>query len=313
MAGENYRRVVPTFWTDPDVKRKLTREQKLLLLYFCTSPHSNMIGVYYCPLAYASNEADLPVDDIRRALAGPLAGFVTYDEETEEVFVHALAKHNIGDELTAAGKNGKPDHRIAGVEKLLEAVHSPRLRRAFLTRYADAYRLTMPLPDQREAPSEPLASPLGSPSEAIAVHSSNKTKHSAPAPRSVPSPDEQAVLDHYRTVHPKRLRGAPPDKVLRLLRSALRSYPATDLCRAIDGNAASQFHRDGGHLGLDLILRDATKIDFFLDLAQKAASQAVEMTDEFGEMRLHTKRDGWWGYEQNGAWVRTIEVAKVSA
>ena len=60
-----------------------------------------------------------------------------------------------------------------------------------------------------------------------------------------------------------------------------------------------------------LILRDATKIDFFLDLAQKAASQAVEMTDEFGEMRLHTKRDGWWGYEQNGAWVRTIEVANI--
>ena len=179
MAGENYRRVVPTFWTDPDVKRKLTRDQKLLLLYFCTSPHSNMIGVYYCPLAYAANETDLPMDDIRRAVAGALAAFLTYDEETEEVFVHALAKHNVGDELTADGKNGKPDHRIAGVAKLLEAVHSPRLRRAFLQRYAGPYRLTMPLPDQREAPSEPLASPSPSPSEAIAVHSSNKTRHSS--------------------------------------------------------------------------------------------------------------------------------------
>ncbi|HEX6602354.1 MAG TPA: hypothetical protein VF030_06885 [Solirubrobacterales bacterium] len=131
--------------------------------------------------------------------------------------------------------------------------------------------------------------------------------------RQVIGPDAQAVIDHYRRTHPKRLRGAIPEKVLRLLRSALKSYPAADLCRAIDGNAASQFHRDGGHLGLDLILRDASKIDYFLDLAQKADAQSVEMTDDMGEMRLHTKRDGWWGYERDGEWVRTVEVGQVSA
>jgi hypothetical protein len=41
--------------------------------------------------------------------------------------------------------------------------------------------------------------------------------------------------------------------------------------------------------------------------------ERLEMTDEMGEMRLHTKRDGWWGYERDGEWVRTVEVGQVSA
>lgn len=131
--------------------------------------------------------------------------------------------------------------------------------------------------------------------------------------RQVIGPDEQAVIDHYRRVHPKRLKGAIPDKVLRLLRVALKGYSAEALCLAIDGNAASPFHREHGHLGLDLILRDASKIDYFLDLAGRAATRGVEMTDEFGEMRLHTQREGWWGYEKDGQWVRTLPVERVSA
>lgn len=168
MPAEAYGVVLKTFWTDPDIKRKLTRDQKHLFLYLCTSPHSNMIGVYYCPIAYMANEADLSLEEIRRCLSGALAPHVTYDEQTEEVFVHALAKHGIGAELKI-GKDGKPDRRIEGVRRQIEAVHSPRLRRAFIERYGAAYHLQMTLPDQREAPSEPLASPLLSPSEALAV------------------------------------------------------------------------------------------------------------------------------------------------
>lgn len=126
------------------------------------------------------------------------------------------------------------------------------------------------------------------------------------------SEDERTVVEHYRAKYPKRLRGEIPSKILRLLRVALESYPAADLCRAIDGNAASEFHRDNGHLGLDLILRDASKIDYFLDLAGRQAKETREMTDEYGRMRLHAQRDGWWGYEENGEWVRTIEVERAS-
>lgn len=120
--------------------------------------------------------------------------------------------------------------------------------------------------------------------------------------RQVLTPDEQAVIDHYRAVHPKRLRGAIPDKVLRLLRAALTSYPAADLTRAIDGNAASEFHREHGHLGLELILRNSEKIDYFLDLGAKARTAIREMTDEFGQMRPHRQ-------DEAGKWVPVEGIA----
>lgn len=171
--------MVPNFWTDPDIKRKLTRDEKHLLLYCFTSPHSkgSMTGVYYCPLEYVANETDLPVKEVQRMLAGPLAPFVSYDETTEEVFVHAFAKHNVGEELKI-GDSGKEDRRIEGVRRQVRAIHSLRVQRLFLERYGSAFHLNMSVPDLREAPCKPLGSPLEggadapiSPSEAIALHS----------------------------------------------------------------------------------------------------------------------------------------------
>jgi hypothetical protein len=105
------------------------------------------------------------------------------------------------------------------------------------------------------------------------------------------------VVGFYRETHPKRLRGEVPAKTIRLLRAALQHYGVGDLRSAITGNAASPFHRENNHLGLDLILRDANKIDYFIGLRETAAKEAdtVEMTDDFGVMRLHRRNgDGEW-------------------
>jgi hypothetical protein len=160
VSIESYRRVVPSFWTDPDVRTPLAPADKLVLLYFVTSPHSTMIGLYNCPLMYASREIGLPETEIRRAIVGVLAPFVTYDEVTEEVFVHAAARHQIGVELKPS------DHRHKAVQKIVQASHSPNLKRAFLERYAD-WNLGIPLPDRRQEPeTKPLASPFEAPPEA---------------------------------------------------------------------------------------------------------------------------------------------------
>lgn len=129
MAGGNYGRVRVTFWTDPDIKRKLTAEQKTLLLYYFSSPHGNMIGLYYCPPMFAADETGISVDRVREWTNGPLAPFVSYDEDTEEVFVRKLAEHQVGTEL----KDG--DKRIPAVVKALREVHSKSLLREFLTTY----------------------------------------------------------------------------------------------------------------------------------------------------------------------------------
>ena len=131
MAGGDYGRIRHTFWTDPDIKRSLTPEQKVLLLYWFSSPHSNMVGLFYCPLEYVALETGLPLDKVREWTLGALSRFVSYDEKTEEVLVHRAAKHQITEHLQAT------DKRLKAIKRSLAEAHSKPLLRAFLTLYAD--------------------------------------------------------------------------------------------------------------------------------------------------------------------------------
>lgn len=83
----------------------------------------------------------------------------------------------------------------------------------------------------------------------------------------------ERVFDHWRTAtkHPRAQLDA---KRRTLILRALKAYSAEDLCRAIDGYARSPFHqgqndRSQRYDGLDLILRDAGKIEAGWDLAAK--------------------------------------------
>lgn len=173
MAGGDYGRIRHTFWTDPEIKRGLAPGAKLLLLYYCSNAHSSLCGLYYLPMEYAALETGLALDDVRQWTAGVLAPFVTYDERTEEILVHGLAKHQVAESVSEG------DKRLPRVRKELEAAHSPALVRKFLTLYAD-WPIGMqapPEPDpveksEPEAPSEPL----GSPFEAIAVAGHGSTQ-----------------------------------------------------------------------------------------------------------------------------------------
>jgi 5-methylcytosine-specific restriction endonuclease McrA len=121
MAGGDYGRIRHTFWTDPDIKRVLTSEQKALLLYFFTSPHSNLIGLYYCPLSYAAAEVGLPIEQVRLWTFGALSRFVTYNEASEEVRI-----------LDRARAYFQPHIRKAP-QRVSRPRLSPRLRRQVLS------------------------------------------------------------------------------------------------------------------------------------------------------------------------------------
>lgn len=76
------------------------------------------------------------------------------------------------------------------------------------------------------------------------------------------------VFDHWR-VKMSSPRSKLDDKRKRLITNALKNYSTEDLKQAIDGCAASPFHmgqndRKEKYNGLDLILRNADKIDGFI-------------------------------------------------
>lgn len=153
----DYSAVVPTFWTGKTGKqiRALGPECQVVALYLLTSPHSNMIGLYYLPKIYLSHETGIPMEGACKALQSlSEVHFCTYNDDAETVFVHEMARYQIGADLVAT------DKRVKGVENELKKFHNNPLLKAFLRRYADAYHLdfddeeTSPI----EAPSEPLRS-----------------------------------------------------------------------------------------------------------------------------------------------------------
>lgn len=142
MIHGSYAPVRTTFWTDPDVRTSLTPNAKLLLLYFISSPHSNMIGLYSCPLSYVARETGLDPEDVRFHTHVSLKPFLTYDEKTEEVFVHGAARHRLGsDELKDS------DRRRGSVVRLFNACHSPYLRSLFAIAHSEWGMPPVSVPD----------------------------------------------------------------------------------------------------------------------------------------------------------------------
>lgn len=96
------------------------------------------------------------------------------------------------------------------------------------------------------------------------------------------------VFDHWR-VKMSSPRSKLDDKRKRLIANALKNYQVEDLKQAIDGCAASPFHmgqndRKEKYNGLDLILRNADKIDGFIAKAidRPVAPRQSGMTRDFG-------------------------------
>lgn len=70
----DYGKVSPHFWIGRTGKelRQAGPESQLVALYLLTSPHANMIGLYYMPLAFLSHETGLTMEGLRRGLIVPL-------------------------------------------------------------------------------------------------------------------------------------------------------------------------------------------------------------------------------------------------
>ena len=153
----DYGKVSAQFWVgktgralrgDPDAQ--------LVALYLMTSPHSNMIGVFHCPLAYIAHETGLPLEGASKGLRRLIEGqFCTYDEESETVWVHEMAKFQIGDALKAG------DNQCKAIQKAVDNIAETRIRLEFAAKYAEAFHLVVPVDNSKplrrasKAPSKP--------------------------------------------------------------------------------------------------------------------------------------------------------------
>jgi hypothetical protein len=151
----DYGAVSPKFWIGQTGRAMRGNvNAQLVALYLVTSPHANMIGVFYCPVEYIAKDTGLTIEGASKGLRSLIdLDFCRVDEQTEEVFVHSMAAFQIGDSLDAK------DKRCIGVERELEKASSSLLKRAFRVRYAGPFNLAFP--DQDDTPkTSPIEAPL---------------------------------------------------------------------------------------------------------------------------------------------------------
>lgn len=112
-------------------------EAQIVGLYLMTSPHANMLGLYWVPTVYIAHETGLGSEGASKGLRGCIeAGFCEYDDRTEVVWVFEMAKYQIAEELDPK------DKRCIGVQNEYNALPDNPYLAAFFGKYGQDFNMT---------------------------------------------------------------------------------------------------------------------------------------------------------------------------
>lgn len=191
----DYSSVSPQFWIGQTGKAlRGNMPAQILALYLMTSPHANMIGVFYCPIDYMAKETGMTLEGASEALQSLIdADFCRFDHATEEVFVVRMAAFQVGDELDAK------DNRCKGVARELEKVTSSQLQQGFRANYAVPFNLPIPSiqTPKTDRPSEAPLKPLRSQEQEQEQEQEQDQKKSAVAP-AIPGVPDSLMADFLK-------------------------------------------------------------------------------------------------------------------
>jgi hypothetical protein len=157
----DYAKVSPQFWTGETGKaiRRRGFEGLLVAVYLMTNSRANMLGLYEQPVLFMAHETALGEEGASKGLRYCIEeGFCSYDEATEMVWVHEMARYQIADAL----KSG--DNRCKAVQKEYDSLPKNPFLGDFFDRYARAFNMTTRRDQTGEkqhvpkAPSKPLRS-----------------------------------------------------------------------------------------------------------------------------------------------------------
>lgn len=187
----DYGVVSPRFWIGATGKALRGNAQaQVLALYLMTCPHANMIGVFHCPVLYMAHETGLGFEGATKALASLIeAGYCTYDEASESVFVHRMAAFQVGESLSPK------DLRVKGVLREWQNISADVLKQAFFAIYSEAFHL--PKPQQTTSPTQAPSKPLAS-QEQEQEQEQDIGAPSSKSPRGTALPKDWTLPDDWR-------------------------------------------------------------------------------------------------------------------
>ena len=178
----DYSKVGPQFWIGKTGKklRAAGAAAQLVGLYLMTSPHANMTGLYYVSRDSIAHETGLGMEGASKGLQCCIeAGFCSYDDESEMVWVHEMAFFQIADKLSAA------DKRSAGVQNEYDALPDNPFLGAFFHKYAAPFNMKRNRGSVDNNPIEAPSKPHGS-QEQEQEQAQEQEQEQAQAPRTAP-------------------------------------------------------------------------------------------------------------------------------
>lgn len=133
-----YAKAAPKMWHGKTMKALRRHPEALIVaMYLITSPSSNMLGLFAQPVMYMAYETGLGIEGASKGLKHCIdAGFCSYDEESEFVFVHEMASYQIAPELSPK------DKQCVGIQKAYDALPENPFLEAWHDRYSAAFHLT---------------------------------------------------------------------------------------------------------------------------------------------------------------------------
>ena len=146
-----YSKISPQYWLGETGKQLRGHpEAQIVSLYLLTTPHANMLGLFYLPKMFIAHETGLPFEGACKGLARCIeVGFCHYDDKSETVWVVEMALHQVG-EL-------KPtDNRCSGIQNEYDKLPENLYLQGFYEKYASIFH--MKSKRASKAPSKPLRS-----------------------------------------------------------------------------------------------------------------------------------------------------------
>ena len=150
-----YTLVYNQFWVDKKIAG-LDIHGKMLFIYLISSPHSNMLGYYRLPLAYAATDIGWDLETTTKALDQLIEHqLISYDRAEAIILVRNYLKYN----------PIQNDNQAKGAIRVAQEVQSENLVPDLLecvNYYASAYyqRFVSSLGDKKETLAKPLRNPL---------------------------------------------------------------------------------------------------------------------------------------------------------
>lgn len=149
--------IPPSIWQTEIKKLRGDVDAIAVHYHLTTSTHSNMLGLYLLPLVYLAYDMGSPEGASKGLRKVIEAGICTYDEESEIVWVHDMAKSQVAPRLSPK------DNRVVAVAKQLSMLPICQITLAFYAHYRELFHLgDQPILNDFErvveAPSKPLRS-----------------------------------------------------------------------------------------------------------------------------------------------------------